>query len=193
MDLWPFSPLIFMLPPSDVNCHPLCRCSSEELPWALPRAQDHVLSQGTARCPRGVSQAQGGFVSRGWCLQSWAVDRSVWPRQAFLKTYLYSDSLLCTSYFLGRHFAGTLRVGGMNQPGTGETAPEAQKPGQPSLICPCLCLHNPFLSPHLWYLNPDKDGPAGRRGLPIASPSISPSLPPLHFQIRSAGCSPGMS
>lgn len=32
---------------------------------------------------------------------------------------------------------------------------------------------------------------ARRRGLPIASPSICPSLPPLHFQIRSAGCSPG--
>lgn len=186
MDLWPFSPLVFMLPPSDVSCHPLCRCSSEELPWALPGAQDCVLPQGTAG-------ARGGFVSREWDLQSWAVDRSVWPRQTFLKTYLCSDNLLCTPYFLGRHFAATLRVGGMTQPGTGETAPEAQKPGQPSLICPCLCLRNPFFSPHLWYPNPDKDGAAGRWPLPIASPSISPSLPPLCFPIQSAGCSPGMS
>lgn len=30
-------------------------------------------------------------------------------------------------------------------------------------------------------------------GFPLASPSISPSLPPLRFQIRSAGCSPRMS
>lgn len=177
MDLWPFSPLIFMLPPSDVSCHPLCRCCSEERPWALPGAQDRVLPQGTARCPRGVSRARGGFRSRGWYLQSWAVDCSIWPKQAFLKTYLCSDSLLCTPYFLGRHFAATLRVGGMTQPGTGETAPEAQKPGQPSLICPCLCLQNLFFSPHLWYLNPDKDGALGGGGFPLLPP---PSPPPCH-------------
>lgn len=87
-------------------------------------------------------------MSRGWFLQSWAVVRSVWPRQAFLKTYLCSDNLLCTPCFLGSHFAATLEVRGMSQPGAGETAPEAQKPGQPSLICPCPCLPNPFFSPH---------------------------------------------
>lgn len=85
-------------------------------------------------------------MSREWYLQSWAVDRSVWSRQAFLKKYLCSDNLLCTPCLLGRHFAATLRVRGMTQPGTGETAPEAQKPGQPSFICPCLCLHTPFFS-----------------------------------------------
>lgn len=60
------------------------------------------------RCPReplaargGMSRARGGFVSRGWYLQSWAVAPSAGLRQAFLKPYLCSDNLLCTPCFLG--------------------------------------------------------------------------------------------
>jgi len=174
-DLWLFSPLVSTSSPSDASSCPLRRCRSEEQPWAWCAAPGH----GSLPSPR----ARGALGSGGWDLQRWAVGRSVRPGQASLKTHPALHPC-----FLGRRSAATLRVGGMAQPGT-----EAQKPGQRSHVCPRLCLHNPLPSARLWYLNPDEDGAAGRRGLPLAFPSISRSLPPLCFHVPTAGCSPGMS
>lgn len=150
MDLWPFSPLIFMLPPSDVSCHPLCRCCSEELPWALPGAQDGALPQGTARCPRGDEPGTGRFCEQRVVSPKLGCGSQRWAQAGIPETLpLLRQPDLHPLFLGGRHFVAPFRARGMTQPGTGETAPGARTPGQRSLACPCLCLHNPFLSPSL--------------------------------------------